>query len=149
MIFVVPHDFPGQSTLPADSVLSGSTDGFGTVRQEKRYLFFYSKIPQVKSPSGTDELMHIMSFLKFETFSVRQTDDRTTPKSSKWNITMQPSTGYEWGPADVASETCRVCTHNAGASGSAHFSYLFEEIRQSKLSVERTDPFSCILVPIH
>jgi hypothetical protein len=38
MIFVVPHDLPGQSTLPAGSVLSGSTDGFGTLRQEKRHV---------------------------------------------------------------------------------------------------------------
>jgi hypothetical protein len=34
---------------------------------------------------------------------------------------------YAWGPADVASETRRVCTHNAGASGSAHFPYSIEE----------------------
>jgi hypothetical protein len=39
MMFVVPHDLPGQSTLPAGSVLFGSsTDGFGTVRQEKRHV---------------------------------------------------------------------------------------------------------------
>jgi hypothetical protein len=38
MMFVVPHDLPGQSTLPAGSVLSGSTDGFGTLRQEKRHV---------------------------------------------------------------------------------------------------------------
>ena len=79
-------------------------------------------------------------------FGVRQTDDRTTPKSTRWNI-YRAALYYAWGPADVASDTRRVCTHQlCGASGSAHFSYSFERRRRSKLSVERTDPFSCILV---
>jgi hypothetical protein len=39
-------------------------------------------------------------------------------------------------------------TSYAEASGSAHSSYSFEKRRRSKLSVERTDPFSCILVPV-
>jgi hypothetical protein len=64
-------------------------------------------------------------------FGVRQTDDRTTPKSTRWNI-YRVALYYAWGPADVASETRRVCTHYAGASGSAHFSYSFEKIRPSK-----------------
>jgi hypothetical protein len=43
-------------------------------------------------------------------FGVRQTDDRTTPKSTRWNI-YRAALYYAWGPADVASDTRRVCTH--------------------------------------
>ena len=81
---------------------------------------------------------------------MRQTNDRTTPKSTRWNI-YRTALYYAWGPADVASDTRRAeCapTSYTGAYGSAHFSYSFEKRRRSKLSVERTDPFSCILVPV-
>ena len=61
-------------------------------------------------------------------FGVRQTDDRTTPKSTRWNI-YRAALYYAWDPADVASDTRRVCT-------SAHFSYSFERRRRSK----PTDP---------
>ena len=64
-----------------------------------------------------------------EMFGVHQTNDRTTPKSARWCITVQPSTSYAWGSADMASETLRVCTHNAGASDSAHFLHIDEELR--------------------
>jgi hypothetical protein len=43
-------------------------------------------------------------------FGVRQTNNRTTPKSTRWNI-YRAALFYAWGPADVASDTRRVCTH--------------------------------------
>ena len=43
-------------------------------------------------------------------FGVRQTDDKTTQKSTRWNI-YRAALHYAWGPADVASDTRRVCTH--------------------------------------
>ena len=57
------------------------------------------------------------------TFGVRQTDARTSPKSTVWRITVQPSIVCVWSPAEVASEIRdRVFfIHNAGASDSAHF----------------------------
>jgi len=36
MLFVVPHDLPRQSTLPAGTVLFGSNDGFGATHLEAR-----------------------------------------------------------------------------------------------------------------
>ena len=78
----------------------------------------------------------------------RAADTTGLPQRALGRTFYRAALYYAWGPADVASETRRVCTHYGGASGSAHFLYSLEKIRPSKLSVERADPFSCILVTV-
>ena len=81
-------------------------------------------------------------------FGVRQTDDRTTPKSTRWNI-YRAALYYAWGPADVASDTRRVCTHQLCRSLRECSLFVFvREEKTKQISVERTNPFSCILVPV-
>jgi hypothetical protein len=70
-------------------------------------------------------------------FGVQQTDDRTTQKRTRWNIYCA-ALYYAWGPADVASDTRRVCTHQLCRS--LRECSLFVFIWEEKTKQTCTDP---------
>jgi hypothetical protein len=76
-------------------------------------------------------------------FGVLQIDGRTTPKSTRWNI-YRAALYYMWSPADVASDTRRVCTHQLCRSlrGCSLFVFVQEEKTKQTFAEPRCVAFS-------